>query len=229
MSIVTFLTGLTDELIDTALPSSALDTLNAVLAGGLALEPGSVTGSTRGPLTRWFGYTFGQPRMTREQAEQLLPLVPGDPNPFFVAIDSSTQEGQIIERGLGPLDLSTVKGVTRESWLTLSRLVILVSAGGNAYWEKNVDGSDRMYWWVKVDDDNADLPVWWQVQPDQLKWGDLSHARIVTEAGDNYILCTLSENTEPVDAAKIVDLYMAGKVLKTNSELQQLLPQSENP
>ena len=216
MAIITIATGLTDQAIDPALPDAYLANLNALLAAGLAAEPADATGPDRGQLTRWFGYVFGgyvpgKPRMTRAEAEAILPLTPGDPNPFFEALDSATQDGLVIERGKLPTDPATLRGVTRDLWLSLSHLALLVSAGGECLWEVGVDSTDRMYHWLRCDtteqqDEWPGAPV---LDKDDVPW------------------CQIVSGGLPSPASVVVGYYLAGRSIRTNQEHMANRPVSE--
>lgn len=118
---------------------------NTLLGAGLQAEP-DATGAGRGPLTRWMGYTFGKPRMLRDEAIALLPLTAGDPNPFFTFINSMNAEGVTIERGATYATMRT----TNESWSSAGRMALLYSLGG--------DATNLEYWFVVADIDE-DVPV----------------------------------------------------------------------
>lgn len=213
MATFTIPTGLTDEMIDPTYPAAALATLNAMLDAGLQQESAVATGPDRGPLTRWYGYVFGQPRALRPQAEVIHPLTPGDPNPFFQALDSATQDGSVIERGPTPTSPATLRGVTREMWLTLPHLALLVSAGGDCHWEAGVDGHDRMSHWVRCDT-TAQQDEW--PGPVVLDKDDVPWKQMVTEG-------------LPSPASVVVGYYLAGRAIRTNAEHIANLPVSESP
>ena len=124
------ITGLCDEMIDPALPKpdvafTPLWGLQNWLAAAIAQEPtdagitvdGTVDLTLRGPVTRWLGYAFGNPRILPSAAAQLLPMNPGDPNPFFQIVDAVEREGGTLSLGDNPLALATATNVTRKEWL----------------------------------------------------------------------------------------------------------------
>lgn len=124
-------TAYTDELIDRTYTGD-MTAFNAVLAGALAAEGDGVLAADRGPLTAWLGYVFGNPRITRAQAQALLPLGPGDPSPFFLALDSETQQGAILTRADDPHEMASLK-VSRRTYKALPRVVFACAAGGDVH------------------------------------------------------------------------------------------------
>lgn len=135
------LTGLADEMIDPTLPPSSDPTgplygLNGWLQAGIAAEPDDATIagdlSKRGPITRWLGYAFGQPRITHTAASALLPLEPGDPNPFFQIIDAISREQGEVRLGTTPTSPASAEPVTRDIWKTPEYAMALVLTGGDA-------------------------------------------------------------------------------------------------
>lgn len=223
MSRITLPTAFTWDSIAADYPEASLSVLNATLSAALSAEANLATDKDRGPITRWLAQAFGDPRSTKLVVANRLPLKPTDPSPFWPALQSIVDEGSTLVRGKTSTDVAEITGVQQAAWLTLQRLVILVSSGGDAYWEPE-DGSERMYWWVRIDDANESLPAWWG----EGTWGELPN-QITTESDGNYVLCCQDANSPPFAASKIVSLYTAGKTLKTNAEIQALLPQSESP
>lgn len=146
-------TALADELIDPNIPQASLDGLNNWLRAGIALEPNPLESQPelRGPITRWIGYTFGKPRITKTEAEALLDLVPGDPNPFFQVLDAVTREGGILTVGESPEELSEAAPITREIWLTLDYVSAVVMSGGD------VEGYQVFF---GVDDPSVEVPLY---------------------------------------------------------------------
>lgn len=131
------LTGLVDEMISPSLPkaddvSGPLYGLHMWMLGALAAEPDPVELSERGPVTRWIGYAFGQPRITKTDAAALLPLQPGDPNPLFQVTDAVVREGGSIELGSSDLELATAYPITREEWKNPGYTQALVLTGGDS-------------------------------------------------------------------------------------------------
>jgi hypothetical protein len=134
------ITGLVDELIDPTLPKadvpgsplSSTTGLNAWLAGALAAESDDPDLTLRGPVTRWFGYAFGEPRMTKADAIALLPLQPGDPNPLFQICDAIAREGGDVSVGSGPFEIASIGKVQRAEWLEAAYGQVLVMTGGDA-------------------------------------------------------------------------------------------------
>lgn len=139
------ITGLCDEMIDPGLPKStekgsALNQstgLNAWLGGALQREPNDtdVAGdlTLRGPVTRWIGYVFGDPRMLPSIAQSKLPIEPGDPNPFFQIIDAVKREGGRVEVGDSWDAPAYIYGITREEWRQVGYAIAAVMAGGDVY------------------------------------------------------------------------------------------------
>lgn len=145
MATYKVITALVDELIDPILPKpdapGPLQNLNIWLRQAIQLEPDTADPSERGPVTRWLGCAAGIWRITKTQALTLLPILPGDPNPFFPIIDSVSREGGKIIIGNGPYELSTAENVNRPMWKTPEYAVALVLTGGDA----------------------IDLPVWFEI------------------------------------------------------------------
>lgn len=129
------------ELAEAQIPadySGDLSQLNAVLGAALVQEP-NVTGSGRGPLTRWVGYEFGQPRISHGDACALMGvsaqntvanLAPGDPNPFFLFIDSVDKSGNTLVRSGNYASLKTTNSDDLQ-WINPDRCVLLTAAGGD--------------------------------------------------------------------------------------------------
>lgn len=135
-------TGLIDEMIDPTLAKAnvsggPLHGLAAWMAGAMSVEPtdlqmaGDLT--LRGPITRWIAYVFGNPRMTRTQADAMLPIQPGDPNPFFQIIDAVSREGGSVVPGNGPLAMASIFPVVREEWRKPGYAMACVAVGGECY------------------------------------------------------------------------------------------------
>lgn len=134
------ITGLCDEMIDPRLPKSTeagspLQGLNQWLSAGLAAEPQDADVasdlSLRGPITRWLGLYFGDPRMLPSVAASKLPLEPGDPNPFFAVIDAIKREGGQVNLGSGPTELASAFPVSRAEWQQIGYCIALVVTGGD--------------------------------------------------------------------------------------------------
>ena len=53
--------------------------------------------------------------MTRTQADAMLPIQPGDPNPFFQIIDAVSREGGSVVPGNGPLAMASIFPVVRKN------------------------------------------------------------------------------------------------------------------
>lgn len=159
------LTGLVDEMIDPRLPKSTdpppagwsvnpTAGLNAWLTAALAAEPddAQIAGdlTKRGPVTRGLAFLFGQPRMLPSQAAALLPLEPGDPNPFFPIVDAVEREGGDVQVGSGPLELARCRYVTRAEWLQPGYAAALVMTAGDAF---------GLLVYTPVADMSADVPA----------------------------------------------------------------------
>jgi hypothetical protein len=141
MTTFKVITGLCDEMIDPTLPKAdvvggPLQGLNGWLQAALAQEPNdaAVSGdlSLRGPVTRWIGYAFGNPRMLPSEAAALLPLQPGDPNPFFQIVDAVEREGGDLKVGNSPLEMAEASPIVRKEWLQIGYCFALVYTGGDA-------------------------------------------------------------------------------------------------
>lgn len=205
------ITGLIDEMVDPTLPkadnqSGPLYWLNAWLSSGLAIEPDPEDPTERGPVTRWIGYAFGNPRMTKTEALAILPIQPGDPNPFFQVIDSIKREGANVVVGPTPASMAYAEPVIRDTWKTPQYAAALVLTGGDA-----ID----LPVYFEFDDPDADCPLqpgttwrnWKQGeandQPNQYgeKW---------YRSNDDYARLTFSG--KPINASAWVPAYMAGQL-----------------
>lgn len=155
MTTFKVLTGLVDELIDPALPKSSvegspLQGLNGWLAAALAAESDDADLTKRGPVTRWIGYVFGDPRMTKAQAQATLPVEPGEPNPLFQICDAIIREGGSIRVGDSPLAMATVENVDRKEWQKVGYAQALVLTGGDVL---------DMLVYFEIDDITAEVPA----------------------------------------------------------------------
>jgi len=217
-------TALTRSTIATDIDAATLSSLNSRIVTVLADEPNLATGAARGAMTRTLAHVFSNPRATKAQLGTLGAILPGDPNPLFPLIVDMALDGQRVERRRkGPNELSVIRGVDNPEWLTLSNLTLIVAAGGEVYHEPPIDNHDTMYWWCKVDDPAANLPVF--MRPPQA-WGDLP--KVTSEAGDDYVL--LQQGGDLLPASRVVQLWvMQNKVILTNAEIQAILPQPELP
>lgn len=139
----TVLTGFCDEMLDPNFPApgaggtfNPLANLNAWITAAIAQEPDDVAVAgnlaLRGPITRWVGYAFGNPRMLPSAAAALLPLQPGDPNPFFQIVDAVEREGGTLKLGNSPFAPATAYPISREEWHKIGYYVALAMTGGDA-------------------------------------------------------------------------------------------------
>lgn len=148
-------TGLLDELISSQLPhygqGGPIDGLNAWFLAGIQKEPQSPANLyQRGPLTRWFGYAFGDPRIMRDAAIAKLPLQPGDPNPFFPVVDAITREGANTITPSNDMTTPVAVGpVTRDMWRLPEYAMVLALCGGDV-----ID----MPVWFEIDDATDECP-----------------------------------------------------------------------
>ena len=129
------------DLTEAQIPAASdvvLDSLNQLYGLGLLAEP-NATGPARGPLTRWVGYEFGNPRITHQEAKDLLGVTPespaanleaGDPNPFFAFIDSIDKSGNFLERTDTEAKLVTVNNDDLK-WIDVNRCLLLYAVGGD--------------------------------------------------------------------------------------------------
>lgn len=157
MTTYQVITGLVDEMIDPTLPKAGvvntpLYGLNGWLVGALAQEPEDDPQdlTKRGPVTRWIGYAFGNPRITKVQASALLPLQPGDPNPLFQITDAIVREGGSIQVGNSPLDLASAGPVVRAEWDQPHYAIASVITGGDTV------GMEVVF---EIDDPAAEVPA----------------------------------------------------------------------
>lgn len=131
------ITGLIDEMVSSLLPpygqGGPLDGLNAWMLSALNSEPESPEFTyERGPVTRWVGTYFGNPRMSRAEAIATMPIQPGDPNPFFQIIDAATRESaDYIKATDNMLSLVEVGPITREIWLIPEYGLAIYLTGGD--------------------------------------------------------------------------------------------------
>jgi hypothetical protein len=140
--------GLLDEMISTKLSPTFLSGLNTWVQAALMQEPASpTTPNERGQLTRWLGYAFGNPRITRDAALALLPLQPGEPNPYFTILDAISREsGDYVTPDENAETLATVGPVTRLIWqLPVYGVAIVMGRG-----------------------DVIDMPVWFEIDSPSL-------------------------------------------------------------
>jgi hypothetical protein len=140
------ITGLCDEMIDPTLNrhdaaqeqrdvENTMEMLNNWMSMVISQEPSDdEVGSDptkRGELTRWIGYAFGNPRISRTEAQNTLPLLPGDPNPLFQVIDAAKREGGNVELGNSTLDVATISGIKRDEWKRPIYAKLAVMTGGD--------------------------------------------------------------------------------------------------
>jgi hypothetical protein len=118
--------------------TGSIQLLNQIICGSLVQEPDAI-GPNRGPLTRWVGYYFGKPRMTKTEAmtelgveapNYIANLEAGDPNPFFGFIDSLNQSGNDIIRE-GDFAYMTPNNDDDLYWINFQRLLLLIATGGD--------------------------------------------------------------------------------------------------
>lgn len=192
-------TGLVDEMIDPDMTTESLAGLNAWLAAALAQEPGSaVTDSDitlRGPVTRDFAYTWGKPDMSREEAQAILPIKGGYPNPLFRVIDSIDKQKEtdpnikpIFSVGETWSDMAEVGPVIRKIWLASGYLYCLVMSGGECI--------DAPIWFVVPEANYEDnLP---EGLPNRTKKVLITEdSGEVDEQGDPIMVPVLDEAGEP--------------------------------
>jgi hypothetical protein len=231
------LTGLADEMIDPLIPKSSIENtplygLNAWLNAAILQEPsdedidGDLT--LRGPVTRWIGYAFGQPRISRSEAINLLPIEPGDPNPLFQIFDSIDKEsGSSVVFGDSTFELTTAGPVKRPLWLAKEYVIALVLTGGDAV---------NYQVWFEFDDPDSETP---SLLPNstiteyineenvtrQLKWSEWMEPETqqILQYGDKYYKPAVNNNGVPMLATEWVPLYINQIVnVVSKSELQNI-------
>lgn len=223
------ITGLIDEMVDPALPKAddqqgPLYWLNVWLSAGLALEPDPIDPVERGPITRWIGYTFGNPRISKTEALAMLPIQPGDPNPFFQVIDAVKREGATVVVGPTPTSMAYAEPVTRDAWRTPQYAAALVLTGGDA-----ID----LEVWFEIDSPDDDCPL--QPGTPWSEWGQGgANDELSRPVGEKYYRTNAdygSPNSgKKIPASQWVPLYMQGQLkVLSKAEYQAVVAANTTP
>lgn len=200
--------GLTDEMIWPDYPAENLATLNAGLANGLSYEPEEGGGA----ITRFLGYKLlGKPRCTRSEAAAMLPLRPGDPSPFFDAVDDITRDSRasLVRTYESPLDLVTCGPTDRPDWLRIDRLVLLSLAGGRAFWTKE-ENALPVYFVFNSTTDPCPLSNSGETWETWGVWGESHKPQFIN--GLWYRSSAVGESGANVEISTWVPLYLAGQL-----------------
>lgn len=206
--------GLTDEMIWPDYPVEALATINAGMAAGLAAEPKD----GGGPITRFIGYKLlGKPRATRDEAQAMLPLGPGDPSPFFDPVDDISRDpnASVVRTYTSPTELVTAGPNDRPDWATPARLALLAMAGGRAYWLNEADGLPVYFTGFALDDvcPFGDGEETWET------WGVFGESHKPVEInGQWYRSSAVGQSGANLEIAEWLPFYFAGGTVLTVDE-----------
>lgn len=217
--------GLTDEMIWPDYPVESLASLNAGLAAALASEPENGGGA----VTRFVGYKLlGNPRATRQQAIAALPLMPGDPSPFFDPVDDISRDpkASLLRSYDSPLDMATCGPTARPDWQTISRLALLALAGGRAYWIKEENAMPVYFVLNSLDEicPFGDGVETWAT------WGTFGQSHHPVQLGGTwYRSSAYGEWGRNIEIDQWIPLYLSGQLSVISVEQFQAIQQQFQP
>lgn len=216
MAVLTLPTGLTYQFIDPLFTQEQLQPLNDALLLALSAGP------DRSPLQRWLGFMFGNCRISKQGAIDLLPLTPGDPSPFFETLDNLTQEGYIIKRGKTHVEPAMINAEL-PVWLTPSERLLLWLSGGEIeneeiYFELNdLEQEVPASFPNRLLIDGVTIHTW-------ATWGTDGYNHIPRLIDGKYYRSSLiGAAGVPLKASEWCPYLLSGGIIKTKYEYQQIL------